>query len=222
MIQYLYADKLSAYPKLAESMFMDRAVQFKDRLDWDVTVDENGFELDQYDQLNPLYIIWKDANGRHAGSLRVMPTTGRTMTGEHFLHLTDGVRISSPLIWECTRFCLAPGASSAVAAGLLAAGIELGLRSGLEQAIGVIYTRVLGLYHRFGHSPDVIGTAGEGRDRISVCVWDITTEARASICRKSGIPERMIEAWYEASFCQARANGAGFPARFHHEELEVA
>lgn len=207
MIHYLYAEDLNRYPELAESMFRDRAYQFRDRLDWDVTVDENGFELDEYDRLNPLYIIWQDANGRHAGSLRVMPTVGRTMTAEHFLHLTDGVRISSPLIWECTRFCLAPGASSTVAAGLLAAGIELGLRTGLDQAIGVIYTRVLGLYRRFGHVPDIVGTGGDGRDSISVCIWDVTEEARDAICQRSGVPVAMIRQWYDASF----------PSRFRYE-----
>ena len=66
-------------------MFRDRAAQFKDRLDWDVTVDENGWEVDEYDRLNPLYIIWENAEGRHGGSVRIMPTVGRTMTNEHFL-----------------------------------------------------------------------------------------------------------------------------------------
>ncbi|WP_111428591.1 acyl-homoserine-lactone synthase [Rhodobacteraceae bacterium DSL-40] len=200
MIHYLYRDQLERHPELGASMYRDRAFQFKDRLDWDVSVDENGFELDEYDHLNPLYIIWKDAAGRHGGSLRVMPTVGRTMTAEHFLDLTDGVRITSPFIWECTRFCLAPGASSSVAGALLAAGLELGLRFGLEQAVGVIYTRVLGLYRRFGHVPEVIGTKGEGNERISVCIWDVTEEARNEICRRSGVPEAMIQSWFDASF----------------------
>jgi acyl homoserine lactone synthase len=200
MIRYVYADQLSTLPSLAESMFKDRATQFKDRLDWDVTVDVNGFELDEYDHLNPLYIIWEDADGRHGGSLRIMPTVGRIMTNEHFTHLTDGVTISSPLIWECTRFCLAPGASSQVAAALLAAGIELGLRFGLSQAIGVIYTRGLGIYRRIGHMPDIIGTGGEGRETISVCVWDISEEARAEISRRCGIPESVFGRWFDASF----------------------
>jgi acyl homoserine lactone synthase len=70
VIRYVYADQLSQYPVLADSMYRDRAAQFKDRLDWEVTVDENGWEIDEYDLLNPLYIIWQDANGRHGGSVR--------------------------------------------------------------------------------------------------------------------------------------------------------
>jgi acyl homoserine lactone synthase len=214
MIHCLYADELKAYPVLAETMFRDRAVQFKDRLNWDVTVDENGYERDEYDALNPMYLIWEGQNGQHAGSIRLLPTTGRTMTSDHFLDLTDGVRISSPLIWECTRFCLAPGASAAVAGGLMAMGIEIGLRFGLEQALGVIYTRVLGLYRRAGHVPDIIGTKGEGREKISVCIWNVTEEARDTLCRHSGIPVGVIRSWADASF----------PARFRApvEDLAVA
>ena len=53
MIRYLYADQLADFPQLRRTMFRNRADQFKTRLGWDVTVDENGEEHDQYDQLNP-------------------------------------------------------------------------------------------------------------------------------------------------------------------------
>jgi acyl homoserine lactone synthase len=200
MIRFIYADQLSQHGVLAESMFRDRTAQFKHRLDWDVTVDENGWEVDEYDRLNPLYIIWETAEGRHGGSVRIMPSTGRIMTNEHFLHLTGGVRIASPLIWECTRFCLAPDSGPGVAAALLAAGVELGLRFGLEQALGVVYSKTIPLYHRIGSVPDVIGSGGEGRDRISVGLWPVSVEARDTISRKSGIPVAVIEGWFDASF----------------------
>lgn len=200
MIRFVYSDQLSRFPLLAETMFKDRAAQFKHRLDWDVTVDENGWEVDEYDRMNPLYVIWERADGCHGGSVRIMPTTGRIMTNEHFLHLTGGVRIASPLIWECTRFCLAPESGPGVAAALLAAGVELGLRFGLEQAVGVIYAKTIPLYHRIGSVPDVIGSGGEGGDRISVGLWPISEEARAAISRKSGIPLSVIAGWFDASF----------------------
>ena len=159
-----------------------------------------GWEVDEYDRLNPLYIVWEDADGRHGGSVRVMPTTGRIMTNEHFLDLTGGVRIASPLIWECTRFCLAPDTSAGVAAALLAAGVELGLRFGLEQALGVIYSKTVPLYRRIGSEPTVIGSRGEGRERISVGLWEISEARRAEISRRSGIPVSAIARWFDASF----------------------
>jgi len=168
MIRIMYADDLLREYKLADSMFLNRSAQFKARLNWSVTENDSGWEIDSYDALNPLYIVWENPDGRHGGSLRLLPTTGRTMTNEHFLELTDGVRISSPLIWECTRFCLAPTASVGVAAALLATGVEIGLRFGLEQAVGVISATNLPLYRRFGSMPDIIGTSGEGRQKICV------------------------------------------------------
>lgn len=200
MIRFLYADQLRHEPVLAESMFKDRAAQFKERLDWDVSVDENGWEVDQYDALHPMYVVWQNHDGTHGGSLRVLPTVGRTMTAEHFLHLTDGVRIASPLIWECTRFCLSPRASVDVAPALMLAGIELGLRFGLDQAVGVVYARTLPLYRRFGWPPDVVGEGGEGRERICVGLWPMSEEARAEISRRSGIAVSVMARWFDASF----------------------
>ena len=60
MLRYVYADELHKFPKLAEGMFRDRADQFKTRLGWDVHVNEKGEERDQYDDLNPLYVIWEE------------------------------------------------------------------------------------------------------------------------------------------------------------------
>ena len=207
MIRYVYADQLSQHPVLADSMFKDRTSQFKHRLDWEVTVDGQGWEVDEYDRLNPLYIVWEGSDGRHGGSVRIMPTTGRIMTNEHFLDLTGGVRIASPLIWECTRFCLAPDTSAGVAAALLAAGVELGLRFGLEQALGVIYSKTVPLYRRVGSEPTVIGSRGEGRERISVGLWEISEARRAEISRRSGIPVSVIARWFDASFEPQVAEG---------------
>jgi acyl homoserine lactone synthase len=200
MIRFLYADQLHCFPVLAETMFKDRADQFRNRLNWDVTVNENGWELDEYDRLNPLYVIWQEANGRHGGSMRTLPTLGRTMTAEHFRHLTHGVHIASPFIWECTRFCLSPTATAGVAAGLLLAGCEMGLRFGLEQAVGVFDARMPRIYGRIGWMPDVIGTSGEGRDAISVGLWTISEAARAEIARRAGIPLALVAGWFDGSF----------------------
>ena len=122
----------------------------------DVTVDTNWRELDEYDQLNPLYVIWEDAGGRRGGSMRTLPTLGQTMTSEPFRHLTHGVHVASPFIWECARFCLSPAAKPGVAAALLLAGCEMGLRFGLEHAIGVFDARMPRIYGRIGWMPDVI------------------------------------------------------------------
>jgi acyl homoserine lactone synthase len=200
MIRFIYGDELDRYPYLKKTMFQDRAEQFKKRLDWDVSVNDAGEERDEYDDLNPLYVIWEGPDGRHCGSMRGLPTVGRTMTEEHFRHLTDGVHISSPLIWEVTRFCLAPGSGPNVAAGLMLAGCELGLRFGLQQCLGVFDARMVRIYGRIGFTPDVIGTDGTGRDAISVGIWTFTDEARRTIAQRSGIPLALAEKWFDDAF----------------------
>ena len=157
MIKYIYADQLANFPKLKDSMFKDRAGQFKVRHGWDVTVDENGHEIDEYDAMNPLYAIRVAPDGTHGGSIRVLPTVGKTMVNDHFSGLT-GMQIVSPVIWECTRFCISPRLKvglSEVAASLILAGCELGIRFGLESSIGVVYSHTLPIYRRIGWAPEI-------------------------------------------------------------------
>ncbi len=205
MIRFVYGDELHKYPYLKQTMFQDRADQFKRRLGWDVSVDLAGEERDQYDALNPLYIIWEGAGGRHGGSLRALPTVGRTMAAEHFLHLTDGVRIQSPLIWEVTRFCLSPDAGPGVAAALMMAGCELALRFGIEQGLGVFDARMTKIYGRIGFGPDVLGRDGDGRTGIAVGLWSFTEAARRAMSERSGIPEALVARWFDDAFAPARA-----------------
>jgi acyl homoserine lactone synthase len=205
MIRFLYADQLDAYPVLTKTMHIHRADQFKGRLNWDVSVNALGEERDQYDDLNPLYVIWQNPDGTHGGSMRGLPTTGRTMTNEHFLHLTDGVRIQSPLIWEVTRFCLAPGASAGVAASLMLAGAEFCLRFGIEQVLGVFDARMVRIYNRIGFAPEVLGVQGEGREAVSVGLWTFTEASRDCVAARCGVPVSAAARWFESSFHAAPA-----------------
>ena len=203
MIHYIYADALDAFPVLKRTMFEDRADQFKKRLDWEVTVDDAGQERDEYDAMNPMYIIWKGADGTHGGSMRVLPTVGQCMTNDHFVHLAGGVRIESPLVWECTRFCLSPrhtNQAAEIAGSLMLAGCQMGLRFGLDSSVGVFDPRMVRIYRRIGWEPEVLGTDGEGRDRISLGLWDINETARNEMCERLGIDTAVPDTWLDASF----------------------
>lgn len=200
MIRYLYADQLNAYPKLRDSMFRDRACQFKERLGWEVSVDEQGFERDQYDDLNPLYVIWERADGTHGGSMRFLPTTGRTMVNDFFLNITDGVRVCSPTIWECTRFCLSKDAEPRVSALLMLAGAEIMQRFHLQHFVGVFDARMVRIYRWIGASPTVLGTEGTGKDAISVGLWEFTDEGLERLQKKSGVSSDLMRIWFDQAF----------------------
>ena len=200
MLRYLYADELVSYPKLRDTMFRDRADQFKGRLGWDVHVNRMGEERDEYDLMNPLYVIWQQADGSHGGSMRFLPTTGRTMVNDHFQDLSDGVKIESPLIWECTRFCLGANASARVSGALMLGGLELGLGHHLTHAVGVFDHRMVRVYRRLGWGPTVMGSSGQGRDAISVGFWEFSADIRHNLLQRTGIGKEVSQHWYDRAF----------------------
>ena len=199
MLRYVYGHDLHKFPKLRDTMFRDRADQFQARLGWDVTVDRDGMEVDQYDELDPLYVIWEQADGSHGGSMRFLPTTGRTMVNEHFGDLMSGP-ITSPTIWECTRFCLSQGAGSHVAAALMLGGGEIMQNFDIHHFVGVFVARMVRIYRMIGSSPDVLGSSGEGRDKISVGLWHFEPDAQAQVARRAGVSLPLSRLWFDRAF----------------------
>ena len=200
MLRYVYGSDLSDHPRLADTMFRDRATQFRDRLGWEVTVDPNGWERDEYDGLDPLYVIWETPSGRHGGSMRFLPTTGQTMINDHFLGLTDGAAIQSPFIWECTRFCLAPEAGGRIAGALMAGGGELMRAFDVTHFVGVFDQRMKRIYRMIGSAPDILDEAGSGRDRIAVGLWEYDAADRLRVLDRAGLTPEQSERWFEQSF----------------------
>lgn len=200
MLRYIYAADLHNFPKLADTMFKDRADQFRNRLGWDVHVDKNGHERDEYDDINPLYVIWEDDDGNHGGSMRFLPTIGQTMINDHFSHLTDGVRIESPLMWECTRFCLAPNADRRVTACLVLGAGEVMQNFCLSHFVGVFDPRMERIYRLLGVNPDVIGRKGEGRSEIGVGLWEFDESARPRIQARAKVTREQSLQWFKLSF----------------------
>ena len=200
MLRYIYANDLHLFPKLAASMFRDRTDQFQTRLGWDVTIDENGEERDEYDKLNPLYVIWEEIDGTHGGSMRFLPTTGPVMVNDVFGHLTGGAPVTSPLIWECTRFCLTRGAGPHIAAALMLAGGEIMTNFGIRHFVGVFDARMVRIYRAIGSSPEVLGSEGKGRDQISVGLWEFSPEARTRVAARAGVSLDLSRMWFNRAF----------------------
>ena len=199
MLRYMYAADLPKHPKLARTMFEDRADQFKTRLGWEVRVTEEGHERDEYDDLNPLYVIWEEPDGSHGGSMRFLPTTGRTMVNEHFADILSGP-ITSPFIWECTRFCLSRGAGRHVAAALTLAGGEIMKNFDVDHFVGVFDPRMTRIYRLIGVTPEVLGSTGEGRAQISVGLWHYQGDAAPLGTARAGVSRAQAADWLSRSF----------------------
>lgn len=200
MLRYVYGNDLSRFPLLRDTMFRDRADQFSRRLNWDVKIDASGHERDDYDDHNPLYVIWEQSDGRHGGSMRLLPTLGPNMIEDHFSHLCNGVKIESPLIWECTRFCLAPGAERRVSAALVLGAGEVMENFYLSHFAGVFDPRMERIYRLLGVEPDVIGTDGEGDQQIGVGLWEMKRSAWPRILNRVGVSRKVSLNWFEEAF----------------------
>lgn len=187
MIRFIYGANLFLEPELAKSMFRDRAHQFSRRLGWTVHVDEVGMERDGYDRMNPLYVIATDNNGEHLGSMRFLPTIGRTMLNDHFRRFYEGPDICDARVWECTRFCLAPSAKPRVALRLLAAGASLMKEFDLRQLVAVFDHKMERVYRRSHVSPHTLGTGVYEGGSISVGQWNYSWDTHAKLLAAAGI-----------------------------------
>lgn len=199
MIHFLSGYELSSNKALKRSMHRDRARQFHERLQWEVSVDGNGEEIDEYDSLNPLYIIASDEMGSHEGSMRLLPTTGRTMVNEHFLEVTDGVQIVSPNIWECTRFCISPSAGRLVAPQLLAAGAFLMRQCCIDNLVGVFDSKMEKIYSFLGAPPTIIGRRVRGGEELGVGLWEFDETLYHKILARARLSPEALDAAFKIS-----------------------
>lgn len=172
MIKYILGTDLWMYPNLARNMFRDRAHQFSERLRWNVDVDHNGFERDQYDHLNPIYVLVVDEQANHAGSMRLLPTTGRTMINEHFaMALSDGP-LQDSKTWECTRFCLSPNSNPETALKLFSSAGRLMQEFDVTSFVAVFDRIMLRKYRLSGVLPEILGETDLNDARVMTGKWN--------------------------------------------------
>lgn len=196
MFTLAYGDDLFDFPKLANEMFNDRRVQFAEELGWDLNVDAQGREIDQYDLMNPLYVILKDKKGSHIASGRLMPTTGPTMIADHFSDLTDGVQIESSLIWEVTRVFVARRGKDSIrnAAALMWAGAEIGLRAGVEFYVSVTPKDMTRVFAACGWPAEIIGERIDEKDgHLCACLWEISRKHCDTLAARANIDPSQID-----------------------------
>ena len=126
------------------------------------------------------------------------------MVNEHFTDILGGGTIISPLIWECTPFCLNRKAESRVAAALMLGGGEIMSGFGVAHFAGVFDARMVRIYRLIGSSPEILGTQGEGRDKISVGLWEFTPDAQARVASKAGVSLALSRLWFERALGKAK------------------
>lgn len=145
-----------------QQMFQLRHRVFKERLGWDVH-SVKGEERDQFDSLNPVYILAFDDRQDVVGCWRLLPTTGPNMLADVFPALMDGrAAINSPSIWECSRFavdCSGHRENNLAAVASITYELFMGLASfcvprDISGVVTVYDLRIARLMSRVGIKPD--------------------------------------------------------------------
>ncbi len=166
MISVIQDWNLEANAAIADEMFRMRARIFSNRLGWDVNV-KDGRERDRFDDESPIYIVDHSVNGDVAGSCRLLPTTGPTLLSAVFRDtIPNGALMSSPSIWECTRFCVdyLPASKAdrknvtQCAARLFSAIGKVCMAAGVETVIGNFDPTMFKIYARVGCKVESLGS----------------------------------------------------------------
>ena len=89
-----------------------RDTVFHKRLGWDVQ-SRDGLEIDDYDAMDPVYMLAHASGPQVDGCWRLLPTTGPYMLRDTFPQLLCGEEAPcDPRIWELSRFAVAPVSAS--------------------------------------------------------------------------------------------------------------
>ncbi len=154
-----------------DRMLKARAYLFHDRLKWDVSVDRNGHEKDQYDTPDATYLILEDHLDNHVASCRMIPLTRPNMTCEAFPGLFDRSMIDDPSACvECTRFCVTGSFAHSerdMSEQLFIEGAHWLKTTSYSSLIAVFYPAMLRVYKRAGWSPRMINL----QDGLIVGQW---------------------------------------------------
>jgi acyl homoserine lactone synthase len=179
MLAVIDRHNVDEYRGLVDEMFRLRARVFGHRLKWNVEI-VDGMERDRFDDENPVYVIHTDEHQRVLGSLRILPTTGPTVLSEAFSDsLPDAANLSSPHIWECTRFCVDDGIVdrdrvTRTSGALIAALGEIGLSAGIQSYVGNFDAAMMRVYRRVGCDVEVLGYTDKYGRRVYLGLFPVS------------------------------------------------
>jgi len=201
MMQLITSDNYGDFTDAIAEMHRMRYRIFKERLVWDVHV-KGDMEIDHYDDLRPVYLLQRAADGRLQGCVRLLPSNGPNMLRDVFPSLLDGKPgPSDARIWESSRFALelSPALSRsdnglATATHELFAGmIEFGLSRSLTEIVTVTDVRIVRILKRAGWPLRRLGDARTIGATLAVAgALEVSPEALMRVKRAGGIYSRVL------------------------------
>lgn len=186
------------FQPLLDDMYRLRARVFAGRLGWEVNI-ENDMEIDQFDHMDPGYIVGLDDNMNVISCARVLQTTGPHMLSDVFDAILCGEPpVRSPNIWESTRFCVdtqrlkgekSKHTVSTATCELMLGILEYAQDAGITDIITVIDPVMDRVLKRSNNAPH--GYVGEtvpmGKVKALAALLDCTDERIANVREFAGI-----------------------------------
>jgi acyl homoserine lactone synthase len=202
MIITLNSTSQSSVPALFDQMFRQRALTFKQRLGWDVTVTD-GWETDAFDELDPLYVMSVTPDRTQLlGSARLLPTSGPHMMSEVFgPHFGPDATLRTPLIWEITRFCTdeaakttsTPSGLNFTTLELLAGVCELGMANGISHVTAVFDPLMGRIYRRAGLRTTMLGKSSSlGAGTVYAGLWELNSATQKALRDAGGLTASVL------------------------------
>lgn len=183
---------------LMRAMFAARKKVFVDLLNWDLPVLDGRYEVDQFDDLDAVYLILADVDGGHLGSARLLPTVRPHILDTLFPMLCEEAPPRGPDIFEVTRFCLGCRLGAArrrqVRDALVMALAEHALARGIRAYTGVAEIGWLQQILAFGWHcrplglPRTVGGRMLGALRIDI------SEETPALLRRAGLASALAPA----------------------------
>tara|TARA_R110000822_G_scaffold111754_2_gene242550 strand:+ start:90 stop:947 length:858 start_codon:yes stop_codon:yes gene_type:complete len=214
------------YTQLLDEMYALRARVFGQRLGWEVDI-KDGLEIDQYDALDPAYVIGINDDNKVVSCVRALQTTGPHMLSDVFSDILDGQPpMRSATLWESTRFCVdtealdrgnSRNSISYATCELMAASLEYARDSGISDIVTVIDPVMNRVLKRSDCAPyGYVGkTTPMGKVAAMAALLDCSEDRIARIRNFAGVEGNVfVETDRERALSDAGREAAGVePAR---------
>jgi acyl homoserine lactone synthase len=219
MILVIDALNQDRFASIIDDMFKLRARVFGDRMGWKVTV-ANGREIDDFDELDPAYVISLDDDCNVIGCARLLQTTGPHMLSDVFYDILDGEPpLRSATMWESTRFCVdterlgrgrGPNSVSYTTCELMVGILEYARSAGIDDIITVIDPIMDRVLKRSDNAPyGYVGkTADMGKVAALAALIDCTEERIDRVRAFAGIEGRIFVPEEQVEFALLAGTGA--------------
>ena len=108
MIDLVLPESRLGFAAALMEMHHDRKQVFVDRFGWSLPAKGSWLEIDQFDDDYAVYLLARSPEGRHRGSVRLLPSSRPHMLNTLFSHLCPGGVPGGDDCWEISRLVTSP------------------------------------------------------------------------------------------------------------------